>query len=261
MNAADSELKGRLLDLLDIVGRNAYKVPPAQQDLTQEEALVMALYAGCRQLFEAVFVLLRGELPQEAQIVLRTLVMDAVQLAYFERHRDRLPELALRYMYGSINQEIGLAQQAKALGLPHGRRLEAREEELQALRETAVERGVRLRALPKIGDMASDLKRLSLNWMVSLMSHSVHTTRIALGARVREFEPMKLEVPGEVDVREMLPIGHSASASSVMAAVCTASLLAWDTAQTLEASWELLKTDFEALFVDAGLGPLRPESS
>lgn len=226
----------RVLDLMTEAGRTIQQLTPegAQPPLSKGEELVAALHFGCVGLYKSMFLLLNDYLSEEARILSRTLMYDTITLVYFQGKRRDLEALAMRFVYSSIREEIGMWRSGIALGWSdYEQQLSVTERHRDELRAIARSEGVALQPLPSAEQMLKDMGQGSAHILIERAHRSVHTSRFSLAARVDESEEghVRFRVTGVPD--EIVRVGALAIEMHMAEASATAHILNWPTAQEL----------------------------
>jgi hypothetical protein len=175
---------------------------------------VLAFHARCVGLYRSCCILIESGQPEEAAILGRSLMDDALRLAELERSdSDRRKGLALRYLVDSLTYQRKIWEEAVKAGIWTGNKRDAAVQRIaddQAyLTQRQTELGLgRLPAWPTEGEMARSNNRSTDYIQHVLADNQVHGSVIAHRTRTRE-------VGGEV-------IGFTASTSAAIELYFTA---------------------------------------
>jgi hypothetical protein len=232
------EVKELLLDTFVAVDKQAIdSVRDYVGALSLGEQIVMSMLVNCTRLARGIYWLLGHDLAEESRILSRTLLADAATLAYLHKYRARLEEMALRYLYGSLREEIGLQSEIESLKrdtpgptapLPDFR------QEIQALQQYARSNGLpRLTNLPPTKDMLRDLNQSQLYVLYKRNSFAVHTQRASLQTRIRSEGPDQLGPRMADDIRQIVAVGADTVESHLTGLIAVTLILDWDTANEI----------------------------
>jgi hypothetical protein len=89
--------------------------------------------------------------------------------------------------------------------------------------------------------------------MFKLFSMSVHTSRLALGAKVTEAAPNTWQVGNWGDIKTAVRVGHAAAQAVAAVAQASADLLRWAHPDAVAAAWTATQDEWLRLMEDVGI--------
>ncbi len=192
--------------------------PGKSSGLTPGQFISVGLFLTCWTNFGGVAHLVKQELAEPGMIICRSLVLDAIRLAYFAERKGELEKLAVRFTKLSLAEERGFLERAKAGGLTIDDRLERLDEQDAELRARADSLGMtKIPGLPKETEMAKEVASFVPRLHVAAHSQVVHTNRIAIARRLRQDGEGGFDVKLTSDEPELLMVSDQA-----IAAMCNA---------------------------------------
>jgi len=218
-----------LADFMGVIGEKVSAARPAPfvaPPIGPELVVVLAEWA--LSLYKGVLLLLRRRLPDPAQLLARTLLEDAIRLAYFRLQPEKLEELAVRWTVEALTEERSLQLAAEHEFPVAGKFVGDPTEELEALRAKAKEKSWSTQKLPEVKDMAKAIERPELYWVFKLYSTKVHTSRLALGSVMRTDEKglTWLGTPGSL--QDSIRVGRDSTEALIISFFSMADLLGWE---------------------------------
>jgi len=213
----------------------------ARLSFTQQQ--VAWLFGSCEGSFAGIFLLLKNGLLAEARTLHRTLFENTVKLVYFERHQQRLDELAVRLVYTSICQEISLEEFALQHGVPRANALELRRRDLWETFEKGHELGLsELRRLPDVRGLLVGLELEGLYFGFKLGSHFTHSSRLSFATRLEERSPDVYRVSVVASTLDLVSDGLTCIETISSATLAFFNLMEWESRhEVLAAKIELFK--------------------
>ena len=194
------------------------RTPGMTSGLTPGQFLASGVFLTCWTNFGGVGYLVKHDLAEPAMIVCRSLVLDAIRLAYFAAHKDDLEKLAVRFTKLSVAQERGFLERARAAGVDIGERIDRLDGQEAELRSRADELGMtKISGLPKETDMAKEIASSNPGLHVALYSQVVHTNRVAIARRFRKENENSVEAKLTSDEPELQMVSDQANS-----AICNA---------------------------------------
>lgn len=188
---SDAELNNRLISILHELDTHSGLNHPSQQlGLTRDQGLGLSLFASCRSLLRAISFLLSEDHGEEATILMRTLLQDATTLFYIFKNQPTTIEMTLRFEYGSMKEERKLLVEA----LRHSPDEDTEEGiavldgQIEDTKDEATQIKLELQPLPHMQQMLDELGLSEGYFFFRYASHAVHTSRLALAARMKDGE-------------------------------------------------------------------------
>jgi hypothetical protein len=248
--------RSRLIELLQLADAHAGTHHPSDQsDLTRDQSLVLALYANCRSLLRGIIFLLREEHGHEATILMRTLLQDATTIFYIFKNQPTKSEMTLRFEYGSLQQERKLLDEVmKHAPDPESEAALAEVNEHEELtKQQAQEIGLGLTPLPKIEQMFNEVGLSEGYFFFRHASQAVHTSRLALWARMTEHLDGRVTISFGGTPQSVLTVGLFSGELFLNAYRVTARLLAWTTTDEIDVFAQAHQKAFLDLRQEAGV--------
>jgi hypothetical protein len=218
-----------LTDFMGVIGEKVSAARPAPFEAAPlGPELVVVLAEWALSLYKGVLLLLRRRLPDPAQLLARTLLEDAIRLAYFRLQPEKLEELAVRWTVEALTEERSLQISAEHEFPAAGKFVADPSVELEALRARAKAEGWSTQKLPEVKDMAKAIDRLELYWVFKLYSTKVHTSRLALGSVMHTDEEGMtwLGTPGSL--QDAIRVGRASTDALIISFFSMADLLGWE---------------------------------
>ena len=221
------------------------------EEVTDEKRIALGLCVSLREVYRAIYFLLRESLAEEARMLWRTLLDDAALLMWMVAHEDSLDEISLRFYFSEAMQAELIARAARDAGFEWAAEMEAnRHEELEAVKAEAAERGIRLRQLPNTRQMLEDLRQHGrLYYQHVRASQAVHSTAIGLSARFRQSaareETIGIHLESEPDI--VVQVGVLATQIFLSGLAAAAHILDWDE-ESVHRERETLSPQLRSLF-------------
>jgi hypothetical protein len=212
-----SEHAGSLLQLLD----------ERELEGSARDVVVVSMYWRSRRLYEAVLILLKVHLPEEAGIIARSLFETAMRLMQIAADSDDREALIIGWVGDSINQREGLFRTAKSLGLGGDidKLLNQFSEERKRLQAYAA--GKPWKRFHSVGQAARRFSRADDFWTYEWAHESVHGSDTASLFSTRA-EGNTRRMHAKVDDPETLgAFAHFAARAMADAAIATYTILGW----------------------------------
>jgi Family of unknown function (DUF5677) len=228
VQAAEEELYRQLVEHMAIIGERTSKARPTPFVAPPRgPQLVVLLAEWALTLYKGVQLLIARRLPDPTQLLARTLLEDAIRLAYFRLHPEKLEEFAVRWTLEALHEEQALELAARYEFSDAGRFVDDPSAEIAQLKAEAKRSGWSTSTLPEMKDMAKAVERPELYWIFRLYSMRVHTSRLALTSVLGEHDDGTtwLGVPGSL--QEAIRVGRASTDALVIAFFSMADLLGW----------------------------------
>jgi hypothetical protein len=189
--------------------------------------VVASMYWRARRLYEAVLILLKAHLPEEAAIIARSLFEAAMRLMQLAADAHDREALIIGWAGGSIDQREGLFRTAKSLGLDEhiDELLNHFAEERKALQKYAD--GRRWKSFDSVAVSARRYCRPDDFWTYELAHESVHGSDAATLFSTRA-DGNARRLHGKVNDPSLLgAFAHFAARAVADAAISTYRILGW----------------------------------
>jgi uncharacterized protein DUF5677 len=211
--------------------------------------VVLARLWRCARLFDAIVLLLREKLPEEAAILCRPMFEDSLKLREMGETPEQLEGLAVRLTQDSLTEKSNLL---KKLGKLPGRSNAAEQAEKLAQQQRELdqyrrEKGVK--AIPEFLSAEAALKRFRHGdlWFYLVSHQYVHGTEVAMAHLVRRTD-QDMRFLGRTDDPQLIVlVAAIASLSLVEAAHGAFALNKWNGADELAAIQDRLQPMIDAV--------------
>lgn len=248
-------LRGRLFEVFEVADNCYVTSHPATEDLSPPRMLVASLLLRCHGLFRSALLLLRDRYAEEAAILSRSLVTDAITLNYMLKEEARLEELSIRFEHRSLTYEKRLAYRTIALGHPDRVAPPAEiDRRISELASHAASLGLhRLRGFPNEDAMAQAIDQNSLPWWIDFASNLVHTTHLGLSWRTSGSSDGGIRLHSRThNERVFFVVGWITAETFMLAHTSAALLLGWTGAEDIEANRRRLHAQLNKLMAETG---------
>jgi hypothetical protein len=247
-------LKHRIMELIRSVDRNAGSAHPKEQEnVTSGQELVIRLWAGCRSIFRAIYLLLERDLSEEARILSRTLLDDTARLHFLLRHKEDLELWEASFHLWSLSEALRLAEFEAGISLP-GAPIRVAEIEKMIQSRLAAQQTQFCTAPPRFPRPSHILREINqgdLYLFFKVASQSVHTTLLALHSRAKEVGEGHHVVDLGGDFEVLVMVGLLSCEVFASATVAAVALLNWDTLPSVQAFRDVVVNEVRALRTDA----------
>lgn len=242
LEPGDRTSHDRLMELMQAAGQTLERpLSTPVSNLTPGQEVVLGLAMWDFGLYFGIFTLLQAGLPHEAQLLLRTLLVDTTRLEYLRRHQSDLESLAQGFLREALLEERSL-EVARRHAFPGAALPPQRPPGTNDLMSK-----VRLpsRKLPTFKDMATNIGHPEFYYMHKLFSMTVHTSRIAMGSKFANRDAESMWMGRIHDVQEEVRVGNTATSAAVVLVAAAGELLGSVDASRVVGSIDL--TGWEAL--------------
>lgn len=221
--------KARALRLIQRIDHEAVaRMPPSQSGLTPGQLIVGGVFLSAWANYRGIGYLVRHDLAEPAMILCRSLVYDAVRLAYFAAHSDQLECLAVRFNHESLGYEEGFLKATQAAGEDIGDSLAHLNTLRAEVRSRADTLGMRkIGRLPDVSQMAREIASAKTRLHTTVHSQIVHTGRVAIGRRLRSVEGSTFRAELASEQSAIMLVCYQAIEGFCNAWLSAALLLAW----------------------------------
>jgi hypothetical protein len=260
-----SKLKNRLLTVLQSIDTNIGTAHPEQQSgLSRGQITVLSLLAVCRSNLRGIMFLLREDHSEQASIIGRTLLVDAMRVLYFYSNQESLDVMSIAFEVGSIHQERALIKEfEKHVGADQD--AERAHEELNTqereLREQAKEMGFDEKALNReVGILANAEQLFNASpqpegyFIFRHASHAAHTGRLAMEAQKQYEEDGTVKISFGGTPGNVLRVGIQSARVFLAAYRAAAEMLGWETIDAIASFFDYANGELAALQQDADIG-------
>ena len=263
----DKAIHVRLIELLQQIDLHAgTHLPSEQEGLSRDQTLVLALFANCRSVLRGTIFLLREDHGHEATILMRTLLQDATTIFYVFKNQPTTGEMTVRFDLGSLHKERLILEEAEkhAPDKETEAALTEVDEHLKETTEEAIELGMdNPKPLPSMAQLFTEVGLPEGYYFFRYASHAVHTSRLALWARMKELPDGRVTINFGGTPETVQTVGLFSGELFLNVYRATAQLLAWSTRSEIEAFVQNHQESFLNLRREAGVttqGFGQPES-
>lgn len=260
-----SVLKQRLLSIIESIDVNLGTAHPKTQDnVSAGQELVLGLLAVCRNNMRGIYFLLKEDHAEQARIIQRTLMIDAMRLLHLLHHRDRLEELRIAFALGSLRDQRNLVNEMeKHFGSTDNDidTLNAQlDEQEKELRQEATDLGIgddRVREDIRVLMKAEELFKASPQpegyAMFRHSSHVVHTSTLAVEMHKQRAEDGTIQLMWGGSEGNVLRVGLMSAQFFLFGYRAAAEMLGWDTIDAIRTFFDFALEKVEELRQEADI--------
>ena len=245
-------LRDRIFHLLARVNQTVLDATPNEITASPIYVVIITIYWRCLSRYEAIGLLLKHHHTDEALTVMRPLLNDAQRLIYLDKHPQKRNATVMWLWNERLSNIGGLAKTAERTNQPGSQAdvLDFVRDQRASLERAKRNFGVtKFLKPPKEGaSMAREFNRLD-DWLDYLMTtYASHGTlsspSLSLKSVGSEAKQIALR---STDLGLLLGVGERAANYIFEAALSVASLLEWESKHVLQARWDTIQPEFEAL--------------
>jgi hypothetical protein len=183
----ETDLERELHALLAQPDERLRSVVRRVEDLTPGQVAAWGLFVAAWEVYRAIRALLERRLAEEALMLSRTLIDDAVRLMWFQLEPGEFEERALRYAWTSARKSHSLYEAAREIGVSWAddALIEGGQNMLEIRRQFRRLGKDKPEGLPDSWRLILDLEQDRLGYWHLRASQSIHSMGIGIGARLQ----------------------------------------------------------------------------